>query len=72
MKKLSKIKNLLSREDMKQIQGGNQLLTLDGTAGGASATCYCNDSIQDINDDCQWCHLACMNYGGYKGVCILW
>lgn len=62
MKKLGKIKDLLSREEMKQIQGGS----------GGSAYCYCNNGGGTGAPDCSWCNNVCGIRGGYKGVCIQW
>ena len=82
MKKLSlkdlklNASNVLQRDQLKNVFGGGDLIDLNGdpiAGGGVNSNCYCNDgSIEDIEDTCQWCHLACMNRGGYKGVCIEW
>jgi hypothetical protein len=64
MKNLGKIKDLLSREEMKQIQGGS------GGSGGA--TCFCNNGPKMIGGGCSWCGQVCAMRGGYKGVCIEW
>ena len=62
MKKLEKIKNLLSRSEMKQIQGGS--------GGSGPAYCYCKNGTHTKADHCAWCHNVCGRRRGYKGVCL--
>jgi len=65
MKKLSNLKSFLSRQEMKEIHGGD----FSGDGEGTDSYCYCNNGGRWVAD-CSWCNSVCAIRGGYKGVCL--
>jgi hypothetical protein len=64
MKNLEKLTQKLSKSELQNIFGGNDI------GNGGNTYCYCMDGTI-INDECIRCwSRPCLNHGGAKGVCI--
>jgi hypothetical protein len=65
MKKLGNIKSLLSREEMKQIQGGS------GAPGYGMVTCS-NGGVYEVWDCNAWAVNECASRGATMVSCSYW